>query len=160
GLLPDDEIGALVRAIDDQMILHLRARHARGVSLDGIPVCDLADTTAATRALLDEIGPTVRMIRERSKVPGELSLKRDVTDKIREEVSIARAGWTARSAGLPPPYKQLRDAAGFGRGVDSVVNDEPPQRSSQPAFAVPMARASQPAIAPPARPSQPMAVPP
>jgi hypothetical protein len=48
----------------------------RAVLLGQAPI---VDTTAAPHALHDEIGPIVREIRRRSRVPGELSIKRDVT---------------------------------------------------------------------------------
>lgn len=176
GLVSETELSALVDAIDRQLPTMQLPRTARDVLLDGKPVAELADTTLAARALLDEIGPTVREIRQRSRMPGELTLKRDVADGRREELFVSRASLTAHYADLPGEYRRLLDDAGFGRGLTTGISELaaqasqpaipargtplPPTRSSAPAIPTretppPPARSSAPAI--PTRPSAPAA---
>jgi hypothetical protein len=149
GLVREPELAALVQAIDRELdTLQLR-RCARKVKLDGVRVTELADTTLAARALLDELGPTVRAIRQRSRMPGELTLKRDVADGVREEIYVSRASLTARYGNLPAEHRRLLDDAGFGRGLTTGISELAAQ-APQPAIP---ARPTPPPI--PARPSSP-----
>jgi hypothetical protein len=132
------ELASLLRAIDAAMLAPGLARHAREVILGGRPVSELADTTLAPRALLDELGPVVREIRARSRMPGELTLKRDIADGKREELYVSRAALTARYASLPPRYRMLLDAAGFG--------DMPPTTRGELTVSATAARGSTPPL--------------
>jgi hypothetical protein len=165
GLVGEGELAPLIAAIDRELQPARLPRAAREVLLDGTPVTELEDTTLATRALLDEIGPTVRQIRQRSRVPGELSLKRDVTSGVREELYVSRTNLTAHYAGLPPELRRLLDDAGFGRGLTAgiaeLTSEPPPQAVAGPAAratqaaAWPAAPATQAAAGPAAGPSAP-----
>ncbi|HWU91033.1 MAG TPA: hypothetical protein VN253_27395, partial [Kofleriaceae bacterium] len=152
GLVREPEMLALIRAIDDAFPVPHLPRHARAVSLAGTHLTSISDTTLAPRALLALLGPTVREIRERSRMPGELTLKRDIADNRREELYISRTNLTARYADLPAEHRILLDDAGFGRGLTTHLAElsqpELPSRPSPPPVA---ARASSPTI--PARPS-------
>ena len=146
-LVSDTELAPLIAAIDRELATHQLQRHAREVMLDGAKLTELADTTLAARTLLGELGPTVRAIRQRSRVPGELSLKRDVADGVREEIYISRASLTARYANLPAQYRQHLDDAGFGRGIETAAAEalqQAPRRTSQPAVAAQPAAAAAP----------------
>ncbi|HSK00113.1 MAG TPA: hypothetical protein VK932_02685, partial [Kofleriaceae bacterium] len=135
-LVGEGELAPLLPAIDRELAPARLPRQAREVLLDGTRVTELEDTTLATRALLDEIGPTVRQIRQRSRVPGELSLKRDVASGVREELFVSRASLTAHYAGLPPELRRLLDDAGFGRGLTTgiaALASEQPAPAAAPA---------------------------
>jgi len=126
----------LVDAIDRRLGDRLIARRARTVSLAGAPVSRIDDTTAAPRALLDEIGPIVREIRARSRVPGELSLKQDVAAGVREELFVSRVQLAASYASLPPQYRHLLDAIGVGRALTEVLGECASEAAAQPSAAV------------------------
>jgi len=117
------QCAALVDAIDRRLNERLAERRTRTVSVNGLPVSRIDDTTVTPRALLDEIGPVVREIRARSCVPGELSLKQDVAIGVREELFVPRAQLAACYASLPPQYRHLLDAIGVGRGLTEVLGD-------------------------------------
>jgi hypothetical protein len=140
GLVRTDELTALIEVMDRELATMELRRTARDVMLDGARLTDLADTTLAPRALLAELGPTVRSIRQRSRVPGELSLKRDVSDGMREELYVSRANLTARYASLPEEYRRLLDDAGFGRGLTTGIAElaaeapQLPQGAAAPAL--------------------------
>lgn len=154
GLVGEGELAPLIAAIDRELAPARLPRAAREVLLDGTPVTELEDTTLATRALLDEIGPTVRQIRQRSRVPGELSLKRDVTDGVREELYVSRTSLTAHYAGLPPELRRLLDDAGFGRGLTTGIAELAPEPPVQAAPAPEPPAQTAPSAAPEARPQR------
>jgi hypothetical protein len=138
GLVSEAELAPLLTALDRELATPRLPRHARAVLLDGTPITDLADTTLAARALLDALGPTVRAIRERSRTPGELSLKRDIGDGIREELYVSRTTLTARYSDLPAELRLLLDDAGFGgRFTTGVAERDLATQPSQPAIHAP-----------------------
>lgn len=108
-------IGALVAAVDAAMTAALAHRKTREVTLGGTELRALTDPAEPGRVLLELLAPTIRGISERSRVPGELSLKRDLGQGRREELFVARAALIEKYASLPPPYRALFDAAGLGR---------------------------------------------
>ncbi|MBK7198864.1 MAG: hypothetical protein IPH80_41000 [Myxococcales bacterium] len=108
-------VGALVAAVDAAMTVALAHRKTREVTLGGTELRALTDPAEPGRALLELLAPTIRGISERSRVPGELSLKRDLGQGRREELFVARAALIEKYAALPPPYRALFDAAGLGR---------------------------------------------
>ncbi|HEX2691633.1 MAG TPA: hypothetical protein VHN14_33710 [Kofleriaceae bacterium] len=125
------QIAALVGAIERQIGARLCARHVRTVLLDGVIVSQIEDTTAAARALLDAIGPIVREIRTRSRVPGELSLKRDVAAGVREELFVSRLQLAACYASLPPQYRHLLDAIGVGGAMTGAQDQHDPGAAAE-----------------------------
>ena len=159
-LVSETELAPLIAAIDRELATSRLPRHARDVLLDGTRLTEVDDTTLAARALLGELAPTVHAIRQRSRMPGELTLKRDIADGRREEIYISRASLTARYASLPTEHRRLLDDAGFGRGLTTGIA-ELTERASQPelparpspapahaAAPVRLARASAPAVQP------------
>lgn len=156
GLVGESELAPLWDALERELPTQQLRREARDVFLGGTSVAELADTTLAARALLDEIGPTVRAIRQRSRMPGELILKRDVSDGVREEIFVSRATLAASYSALPPEHRRLLDDAGFGRGLTTGLAELVAQPelalAAPPAAPAPPARR---AAAPPARPPQP-----
>jgi hypothetical protein len=158
GLVRTDELAPLLDALDRELATPRLPRRAHTVLLDGAHVAELSDTTLAARALLDELGPTVRAIRQRSRTPGELSLKRDVADGVREELYVSRASLTAPYGDLPAEYRRLLDDAGFGRGLTTGIAElgaepPPPERLARPSPAPRQRHETQPLVA--ATPAQP-----
>jgi hypothetical protein len=142
----DVHLDRLWTAIDTEIAGMHRTRHAREVLLGDISLRQLADVTAAPATVLDFLAPIVRMIRSRSRVPGELTLKRDVVDGVREELYVPRSAITARYAQLPVEYRLLLDEAGFGRDMNTgsestvapaqqTITATAPARQSQPRLA-------------------------
>jgi hypothetical protein len=134
-LVSETELAPLIGAIDRELVTSRLPRHARDVLLDGTRLTEVDDTTLAARAMLGELAPTVHAIRQRSRMPGELTLKRDIADGRREEIYISRASLTARYANLPTEHRRLLDDAGFGRGLTTGIA-ELAEQDSQPELPV------------------------
>ena len=113
----------LVEAIDLAMDSMRERRTAREVTLADAPLTTIADPTTAPRALLEQLTPTIRQIRARSRVPGEMCLKRDISDGRREEVFLPRAAIAAKFARLPPEYRHWFENAGLAREDTVEVSD-------------------------------------
>ena len=64
-------------------------------------------------AVLGTIAPVVREMRLRSRVPGELILKRDTGDGRREELFVPRAQLEAKFARLPERYQRVFESVGL-----------------------------------------------
>ena len=112
-----DVIARLTTALEAAMTAMLRNRKAREIRHGDLAVSEIADTSAVAKNLLDTLAPTVRAIRAKSKVSGELSLKRDVTAGVREELFVPRALIAARYANLSERYKTMIDATGIGAAL-------------------------------------------
>ena len=67
---------------------------------------DLEEPRIVPLELLSQLTPLARTIRERSKVSGELILKRDIGDGRREELFVPRATLAAQFARLPNEYRR------------------------------------------------------
>lgn len=63
--------------------------------------------------ILLAIAPLVREMRMRSRVPGELILKRDLTVDRREEMFVPRQALWSKLSGLSPRHRQLFEAIGL-----------------------------------------------
>jgi hypothetical protein len=122
-LVRETELAPLITAIERELATSRLPRQARDVLLDGTRLTELSDTTLTPRALLGELAPTVRAIRQRSRVPGELTLKRDIADGRREELYVSRTSLTVSYAALPAEYRRLLDDAGFGRGLSVGIGE-------------------------------------
>ncbi|HTJ44381.1 MAG TPA: hypothetical protein VL463_19895 [Kofleriaceae bacterium] len=113
----------LVEAVDAAMDSMRADRKAREVTLGDAPLTTIGDPTVAPRALLEQLTPTIRAIRTRSRVPGEMCLKRDIADGRREEVFLPRAAIAAKFARLPGEYRRFFDDAGLAREDTVEVSD-------------------------------------
>jgi hypothetical protein len=113
----------LIDAIIGAMDTMREHRRAREVTLGDTPVTQVPDPTHAPRALLESLAPTIRNIRQRSRVPGELCLKRDIADGRREELFLPRASLAARFARLPPEHRRYFEEAGLAREDTVEVSD-------------------------------------
>jgi hypothetical protein len=77
------------------------------------------DTHPQPRVVIDSIlaalTPLARSLREKSKVAGELVLKRDIGDGKREEIFVPRAQLAAKFNQLPPEYRKGFEDMGLAR---------------------------------------------
>jgi hypothetical protein len=123
-------VGAVVAAVDAAMTAALAHRRTREVALGGTALHALTDPAEPARALLELLAPTLRGLSERSRVPGELSQKRDLGHGRREELFVARAALIEKYAALPPPYRGWFEAAGLGReaGESALARALEPER--------------------------------
>jgi hypothetical protein len=105
----------LVEAIDQAMDSMREHRRAREVTIAEAPLTTISDPTVAPRALLEQLTPTIRAIRQKSRVPGEMCLKRDIADGRREEIFLPRAAIAAKYARLPVEHRKFFEDAGLAR---------------------------------------------
>lgn len=76
------------------------------LSLSGTAISDLDDPRAIPMELLAQLTPLARSIRDKSRMSGELVLKRDIGDGRREELFVPRATLAQQFARLPNEYRQ------------------------------------------------------
>lgn len=76
------------------------------LSLGGSPLDRLDEPRIVPLELLAQLTPLARTIREKSRVSGELILKRDIGDGRREELFVPRATLTGQFARLPAEYRR------------------------------------------------------
>ncbi len=112
------------------------------LTLGGQGLSRLPEPRVVPMEVLQQLTPLSRTIRERSRVSGELVLKRDVGGGRREELFVPRAQLAQQFAKLPMEYRKPFE--------DMGVSSE----DTQPAIALPAQ------LRPPARPGPPPAPPP
>lgn len=88
-------------------------------------VTDLDEPAELAECILMSLAPLIREIRKRSRVPGELVLKRDLGDGRREELFVPRRALEQKFAKLP--YEQR--ACFTAVGLDSEATSDFLQRS-------------------------------
>jgi hypothetical protein len=76
------------------------------LSLGNTTLADLEEPRIVPLELLAQLTPLARSIREKSRMSGELILKRDIGDGRREELFVPRATLTAQFARLPHEYRR------------------------------------------------------
>ena len=117
-------LARLASAVVDEMEPALSRRRTRDVTIGKVAIRTMTDPGEPAKALLDLLAPTIKTMCQKSRVPGEISLKRDVADGKREELFVPRQALAAKYASLPPEYRQLFDAAGLGRDSTSIDDEE------------------------------------
>lgn len=119
--------------------LRALARHRTrmtGAFLHGRSLTDLEEPGELAEVILMTLAPIVREMRLRSRVPGELVLKRDLGNGRREELFVPRQELEAKFESLPHEQQRYFQAAGLGgeATVDFVhrtyPREEPEQRST------------------------------
>ena len=92
--------------------------------------------------LLQQLTPLARTIRERSRMSGELVLKRDIGDGRREELFVPRATLAQQFARLPPEYRRPFEDMGIsGEETQPAIHlPRPPAPPGRAAAAAPPAR--------------------
>lgn len=81
--------------------------------LGGRAVSEVDHPAQVAEAILTAVAPLVREMRMRSRVPGELILKRDLGGDRREEIFVPRQALWNRLAGLSPRHRQLFESIGI-----------------------------------------------
>lgn len=76
------------------------------LSLSGTAIADLDDPRTVPLELLAQLTPLARSIRDKSRMSGELVLKRDIGDGRREELFVPRATLAQQFARLPFEYRK------------------------------------------------------
>jgi len=76
------------------------------LSLGSTPLSDLEEPRIIPLELLAQLTPLARTIREKSRMSGELILKRDIGDGRREELFVPRATLAGQFARLPHEYRR------------------------------------------------------
>src|SRR5262249_20905461 len=103
------------------------------ISLGGQALAALPEPRVVPMEVLAQLTPLARTIRERSRISGELVLKRDVAGGRREELFVPRAQLSQHFAKRPPEYRKPFE--------DMGVSGEDPQPAIQlPAQLRPPAR--------------------
>lgn len=93
-------------------------------------------------AILTALTPLARSLKEKSRVPGELVLKRDLGGGKREEIFVPRAELAAKFTPLPPEYRKPFEDMGLARegetqdGAIGTATREPPTMSDIPTVVV------------------------
>lgn len=82
--------------------------------LDGMSIPELPRPADLAELVLSSIAPVVREMRLRSRVPGELILKRDLGDGRREELYVPRGDLQRKFEPLADRHRQVFEAMGLG----------------------------------------------
>jgi hypothetical protein len=117
-LTPSGETAAALAtlwdAIEPSLIDLRRKRDAMlAATFRGNDVRRTDDPAELAEAILDTLAPIVRELRLRSRVPGELVLKRDSGDGMREELFVPRALLEAKFDVLPDRHRRYFEAVGL-----------------------------------------------
>lgn len=96
--LTEGAIGALKDLVNHRELVDL--------TLNGQPLARLAEPRAVPMEVLEQLTPLARSLRERSRISGELVLKRDIGGGRREELFVPRAQLSQHFAKLPPEYRR------------------------------------------------------
>jgi hypothetical protein len=78
-------------------------------------VGDFPQPRVVIDGILTALTPLARSLKEKSRVPGELVLKRDIGDGRREELFVPRAALAAKFSPLPQEYRRLFEEMGLSR---------------------------------------------
>jgi hypothetical protein len=112
---------ALWAAIEERLPELIGARGAlTSARLGGREVSEIEHPSQLAEAILLALAPLLREMRVRSRVPGELILKRDLAGDRREEMFVPRKVLYAKLAGLPLPFRQVFEAVGLS---DEATSD-------------------------------------
>jgi len=76
------------------------------LSFNGKAIADLPDPRTVPMELLAQLTPIARTIRDKSRMAGELVLKRDIGDGRREELFVPRSTLAQQFARLPYEYRK------------------------------------------------------
>jgi hypothetical protein len=124
------DVLAVWRALEREMPSLVAGRQELAAArLGGRAVSELEHPAQLAEAILLSLGSLVREMRVRSRVPGELILKRDLAPDRREELFVPRQVLWNKVAALPPRHRQLFEAIGLGNEVThefvSRVSEKP-----------------------------------
>jgi hypothetical protein len=91
----------------------INRRNLVDLTLGGKSMADLDEPRIVPLEILSQLTPLARTIRERSKMSGELILKRDIGDGRREELFVPRSTLAQQFARLPPDYRRPFEEMGI-----------------------------------------------
>jgi hypothetical protein len=111
----------------------LHRRTLMELSLANKQLADLDEPRIIPLDLLAQLTPLARTIREKSRMSGELILKRDIGDGRREELFVPRATLAAQFARLPNEYRRPFEDMGITNEETSPAIQIPPARPGPPA---------------------------
>jgi hypothetical protein len=102
------------------------------LTFGGKAIAELDEPRLLPLELLQQLTPLARTIRERSRVSGELVLKRDIGDGRREELFVPRATLAQQFARLPAEYRRPFEEMGIsGEETQPAIQlPRPPARPS------------------------------
>jgi hypothetical protein len=111
----------------------------KDVSFANQNINTMDNPSEAAEAMLAMVAPLAREIRLRSRVPGELILKRNIGEGRREEIFMSRDALQEHYASLPDRYRRVYDSMGLGNESTcdfvTMIGHElksPPRERSQP----------------------------
>jgi len=84
----------------------IQRRHLVDLTLAGERLDDMPEPRVVPLEILTQLTPLARTIRERSRMTGELVLKRDIGDGRREELYVPRSSLAQQFAKLPAEYRR------------------------------------------------------
>jgi hypothetical protein len=116
------------RALKDLM----QHRTLVDLALGNHALSELPEPRAVPMEVLQQLTPLARTIRERSRVHGELVLKRDLGGGRREELFVPRAQLSQHFAKLPPEYRKPFEDMGVS-GEDTQPAIQLPEQLRPPA---------------------------
>lgn len=139
----DSEDVAPVRQLGERAYATLKGLLAKrrlvDLTLGGRAIADLDDPRAVPLELLSQLTPLSRSLREKSRVHGELVLKRDVGDGRREELFVPRATLAQQYARLPYEYRRPFEEMGI-TAEETQPSIQLPVRPPAPPRSAPDAR--------------------
>jgi hypothetical protein len=120
----------------------LQRRHLVELTLAGERLDDMPEPRVLPLELLTQLTPLARTIRERSRMSGELILKRDIGDGRREELYVPRASLAQQFARLPAEYRRPFEDMGISSedtqpAITLPRPPGPPTSPPKPAVAAP-----------------------
>ncbi len=91
----------------------IQRRSLVDLSFNGKAIADLGEPRQVPMELLAQLTPLARSIRDKSRMSGELVLKRDIGDGRREELFMSRHALAQQFARLPHEYRKPFEAMGI-----------------------------------------------
>jgi hypothetical protein len=118
--------------IEKELLGLVRFRaHMLRASLNNADIANLEDPGELAAVILMTLAPIVREMRLRSRVPGELVLKRDLGNGRREELFVPRQALESKFAELPIEQQRFFQAAGLGSEATTEFVHRAYSRESQ-----------------------------
>jgi hypothetical protein len=137
-----DGIRRLAEAANKALSPLLDHRSLVDLSYSGKSVHDLPEPKAVPFELLQQLTPLSRTLREKSRMSGELVLKRDIGDNRREELFVPRSTLAQQFLPLPEEYRKPFEDMGIASEdtQPSIVIARPPARPTPGLPSVPIPR--------------------
>ena len=134
---PEDvpPVRQLVERANEALKDLIHKRQLVELTFGGKAVSELDEPRIVPLELLQQLTPLARSIRERSRVSGELVLKRDIGDGRREELFVPRSTLSQQFARLPPEYRRPFEEMGIsGEETQPAIQlPRPPAPPAPPA---------------------------